>query len=343
MPATRVPGPPARRPLHTRVLRWARPLAILVILGLAAATLARIVWPDPSVGHWRSSDGRHAYVQAYDRAMGLLPGPTLTRDIPTSLGSVRAYGWTSPEHRERTPVVLLPGMMSGTPQWAEQVADIAARRDVYTFDALGDTGLSPQTVPMTRYEDQAVWVEETLGGLGLARAHVVGHSFGGATGMIHAQRHPERVATLTLLEPAFTLDYPPPSIFFWATVATLPVPGSWRDRALAEIGGVEPEEVAADEPVGRMIALGSEHFSGALPTPSPRDDATLRALPMPVYVGIAERSSLAGGQEAAQRARLIPRARVETWPDTTHSLPFQTGPALVERLDAWWSESETGR
>lgn len=335
MPSHSMSGKP-RRPRRSRLRRALKITAFAVLLTLAAATVARIVAPEPQVGRWRSAQGRQAYLTEYNRAMKLLPTPSLTKDVATSYGTVRAYGWTSPEHAEKTPVVLLPGISSGTPQWSEQVEELAAQRDVYTFDALGDTGLSAQTVPLPSYDDQAVWIEETLAGLDLDRVHMVGHSFGAASGIVHTQHHPERVSSLTLLEPAFTLAYPPPAIFVWATVAILPVPASWRDKALAEIGGTTVEEVRSDDPVGRMITAGAEHFSNSLPTPSPRDDATLAAITVPVYVAIAERSSLAGGQKAADRVHLMPNSTVETWPGTTHSLPFQTGPALTQRLAKWW-------
>lgn len=315
-----------------------RLLVTIVVLALAAMTLVRPFTSSPTVGHWRSVEGRQAYLSAYDEAMRALPAPTATREVPTRYGTVHVAAWTSPDHRGRTPVVLLPGTRSGIPMWAEQVREISRHRDVYAFDAVGDAGRSTQNVPITEHAQQGDWVEDVLAGLGLARVHTVGHSFGGATAMAHARSHPGRVAGLTLLEPAFTLAYPPPAIFLWATVATLPfVPQSWRDHALARIGGVDVSEVRSDDPMGRMIDLATAHYSGHAPTPAPVGEDVLRSLPMPVYVAIADRDSLAGGEKAAEQARLIPGATVQTWPNTTHSLPMQAGPALTDRLESWWS------
>lgn len=44
---------------------------------------------------------------------------------------------------------------------------------------------------------------------------------------------------------------------------------------------------------------------------------------MPTYVAIASSDSLAGGASAAQRAEHLAQATVQTWPNTTHSLPMQ--------------------
>lgn len=322
----------------SRARRLLRRSGIVLVVLLAAMTVVRPFTAAPTVGHWRTVEGRQAYLAAYDTAMRDLPAPNVVRDLPTRFGTVRVYGWTSKDRGAEVPAVLLPGIRSGTPMWAEQVREIGGHRDVYAFDAVGDAGLSTQTVPITAPEQQADWVEDVLAGLELPRAHMVGHSFGGAIAAAHARRHPGRVASLTMLEPAFTLAYPPARIFLWSTVAILPlVPQSWRDRALARVGGVDVSEVRSDDPMGRMIDLATAHYSGQAPTPSPLSDDELRALAMPVYVAIAERDSLAGGEGAAVQARLIPDATVETWPNTTHSLPMQAGAALTDRLDRWWS------
>ncbi|GAB49525.1 alpha/beta fold hydrolase [Mobilicoccus pelagius] len=312
-------------------------MALALALGVALGGAFR---GGDGVGSWRSVEGRAAYLVAYEEAMRSLPRPDTVEDVATSYGTARLYGWRRTDRSGPTdpiPVVLLPGMRSGTPMWADQVRELRRHRDVYALDAVGDAGLSTQSVPLREQVEQAAWIEDALAGASLPRVHVVGHSFGGALAAAHASRHPERVASLTLLEPAFTLAYPAPATFVWATVASLPgVPATWREHALAQIGGVDVAEVRTDDPLGRMIALATEHYDGHAPTPTPLSEKAIRGLTMPVYVALAERDSLAGGTRAADRARTLPHGLVETWAHTTHSLPMQTGPALTDRLDAWW-------
>ncbi|MFC7531478.1 alpha/beta fold hydrolase [Actinoplanes sp. GCM10030250] len=288
------------------------------------------------IGRFRSEEGREAYVRAYHVAMATLPEPAETFDLATSLGTVRSYRWAGNDPR-LTPVVLLPGRSSGVPMWAENLPGLLeSGRTLIAMDAVGDAGLSVQTAPIRTSAMQARWVDEALEAMGINRANTVGHSFGGATAALHALHHPARVATLTLLEPVFVLRWPPASTFFWATVSILPGPRSWRDHALAAIGGVSVDEVRADSPVGTMISAAAQQFRADLPNPRPLSDDNLARLTMPAYVAIAGDQSLAGGERAAARARHLPHATVQVWPGTTHSLPMQVHEQLAGRLRAFW-------
>lgn len=59
-------------------------------------------------------------------------------------------------------------------------------------------GLSPSRGPDDMQAD-AIWLGEAFGE---GSHHVVGHSFGGAAALLAAARHPERIKSLTLIEPA---------------------------------------------------------------------------------------------------------------------------------------------
>ncbi|WP_255027173.1 alpha/beta fold hydrolase [Rhodococcus sp. GA1] len=237
------------------------------------------------------------------------------------------------------PVVLVPGRASGVPMWGENLPGFLPEHRVLAFDALGDAGLSVQAAPLTSTDDQALWIDDTLSGLGVETAHVVGHSFGGASAASYAKQFPEKVRSLTLLEPVFTFGYPPARMLFWASVSTLPgLPTDWRDTALAKVGGVDDYD--SDDAMATMISEGSQHFSAALPTPSPLSDDELRALAIPTYVAIAERDSLAGGEKAAARARQLADAEVLVFPDTTHSLPMQAKDRLNSELPEFWRRVE---
>jgi pimeloyl-ACP methyl ester carboxylesterase len=319
--------------------RW--PVILLAIVAVVSTSglILLIAAGSPGVGHFRTLDGRESYEDAYTTAMTGLPEPTETHDVETSFGTVRAYIWVNTENSDATPVVLLPGRSAAVPMWGDNLPDYIQNRTVYAFDTLGDTGLSVQTVSMTGIADAARWVDEAMAGLDIERAHLVGHSQGGGLAAAVAVRYPERLASLTLLEPILTLGMLPLSAILASIPASLPfVPDAWREAALNRIGGVEAEEVDPNDPLARMIAVGSRDYdSSSIPNPTILTDDELRALPMPVYVAIASDTSLAGGEAAAEKAQLIPDAQVKIWPDTTHSLPMQVAPALDAELETFWA------
>ncbi|WP_125778327.1 alpha/beta fold hydrolase [Antribacter gilvus] len=320
--------------------RW--PIVLLAVVALVSTcTAALLASGGPGVGYFRTLEGRATYEAAYAAALGRLSQPTEVHDVETSFGTVRAYAWVHEGEPDAIPVLLLPGRSAAVPMWADNLPHYAENRTVYAFDSLGDTGLSVQTVPMRDISESARWVEEAMAGLGIDRAHLVGHSQGGGLAASVAVHHPDRLASLTLVEPILTLGTLPVSVILASVPATLPfVPESWRTAALNSIGGVADEEVDPGDPLARMIAAGSRHFSSSsLPNPVQLSDPQLEGLEMPVYVAIAERS-LAGGDGAAERAGLIPDAQVRVWPGTTHSLPMQVAPELDAELEAFWSRSE---
>lgn len=179
--------PPGRR--GRRRLRRAAITVVLLLALAVAASIQRFFFGRPR-GRARSVEGRAAYVDAYGRGMSALPSPTATHDVVTDLGTVHAYEWSSPELTDTVPIVLIPGRTSGVPMWLENLPGFLKDHRVIAFDALGDAGLSVQGAPMESFEDQALWMEQVLAELAPSGAHLVGHSFGGATAATYAHRFP---------------------------------------------------------------------------------------------------------------------------------------------------------
>lgn len=328
------PAQTSRRPRRLR-----RTITVVVCL-LAGAQVVSWFTASPQVGHFRSAAAKQQYEDAYSAALALMPPPTRTLDLTTSFGIVRAYEWVNPDAPE-TPVVLLPGRGSGVPMWSENLPSLLAERTVYALDAIGDAGASAQTAPLTGLADQAVWIDETLAALAIERAHVVGHSFGASSAASLAVNRPARVATLTLLEPAFVLRWPPVSTLLWTIPASLPfLPQSWRDAAVARVAGEDPGDIDPNDPVARMIMLGGSGYSAELPTPRPLSDAELQGLTMPVYVALADGSPITKGAASLAKAEQIPDVTAKVWPGTTHSLPMQVADQLAAELADFWSAAE---
>ena len=280
------------------------------------------------VGHFRSATGEQAYVAAYRQAMTLLPAPRSTLDLEISFGRVRVYEFGADSaDRGDIPVVLLPGRTSGVPMWADNLPDLAAARITYALDALGDAGLSVQIRPIRDAADQADWLDQVLAQLPVRSVHLVGHSFGGWLAANYAARHPERVQTLTLLEPVFVFQGLRWQVYLISLPLSLPfLPRRWRTRMLSSIGG---GPVEADDPVARMISEATEHFVLKLPLPKRLTSTQLRGLRMPVYAALAGHSVMHNAAHAVDVARTeMAEPTIELWPDASHSLPMEEAAPL---------------
>jgi pimeloyl-ACP methyl ester carboxylesterase len=100
-------------------------------------------------------------------------------------------------------ILLIPGASASMDWWEEEFCErlAAGPRFVIRYD-LRDTGRSvsyePGAPPYT-LRDLADDAAGLLAALGVASAHVVGTSMGGAIAQVLALDHPDRVASLTLL------------------------------------------------------------------------------------------------------------------------------------------------
>lgn len=289
------------------------------------------------VGHFVDDvgyDGFEHYLPAYRAGMAEMPPPSAILDVPTSLGSVRVYRFDGPD--SGAPAVLLPGRSASTPMWADNLPGLLAHRTVYCLDTLGEAGLSVQSAPITSAADQARWLSETLAGLGVERAHLLGVSIGGWAAANLAVHDALRVASLTLLDPVMTFASIPLKVILVSGAMTSPgVPEALRRRILRWISG----GTAVDDsvPVARLISAATIDFVIRLPAPKRIPDDQLRALDVPVLALLAGRSVMLNATRAAARAKeLLPNGRVEVWPDASHAINGEFPERIAETAGRFW-------
>ncbi len=140
-------------------------------------------------------------------------------------------------------VVMEAGAGDSGDVWEAVFAGLAAFTRVYRYDRAGLGESDPATQPRT-LEDMAEDLERLLRVAQVSAPYVlVGHSFGGPIVHLYAQRHPENVAGLVLVDPAH-----PDSLAYAADV----FPG-----LLANL-----ENIDLETSIGEMRSLGSV---GAIP------------------------------------------------------------------------------
>jgi pyruvate dehydrogenase E2 component (dihydrolipoamide acetyltransferase) len=97
--------------------------------------------------------------------------------------------------------VLIHGFGGDLNNWLFNHADLAAGRTVWALDLPGH-GESGKAVESGSLDELAQSVSDFLDAQKIERAHLVGHSLGGAVAMTVAQRVPARVASLALIASA---------------------------------------------------------------------------------------------------------------------------------------------
>ncbi len=180
-----------------------------------------------------------------------------------------------------------------------------------------------------------------LNKLSIKTVNLVGHSFGGGIASNFALKHPEKVNTLTLLEPAFAINYPKMSILFWATISSIDfLPDSLKNYGLSKITGEDPNIIeSSNDPMAEMIKIATTGFTNSLPTPKTLNSDELSELRMPVYLGIADKSPLTG-EKAIKNAKNISSATIRVWKNSTHSLPMEVPEKLGDELNKFWLENK---
>ncbi|GHC53786.1 alpha/beta fold hydrolase [Streptomyces cinnamoneus] len=289
------------------------------------------------ISSFTSDDARTRVLAAYDRAMTYWPAPREERDVETAFGTTRVYAYGA--DGDGVPVVLLHGQSAAPAEWAPHVAALAEGRRVFAVDRVGEPGYSTQTAPLRTQDETAAWLEEVLAGLGLERAHLVGHSYGGWVALNHAARAPGRVASVTAYDPPRALAPIRPGFVLGAIASLIGTDGfryRWINRL---IGGTGLPAEENDAQV-RFTAEALRGFRVRLLPPREMADEELATMEAPALVLLGGESRVHDAHRAAERARLIPDVRVQIVPGAGHGIPVEL---FNRRVPEFVREVEDGR
>jgi pimeloyl-ACP methyl ester carboxylesterase len=124
--------------------------------------------------------------------------PRLGEMKSTKVDGVRlAYLEAGPTDGE--PVVLVHGYPANNRSWRHQIPPLAATHRVLALDLIG-WGDSERPLDLNfDYETEVGRLGRTLDALGLERVNLFGHDYGGFLSLGFAERHPDRVRRLAIL------------------------------------------------------------------------------------------------------------------------------------------------
>jgi pimeloyl-ACP methyl ester carboxylesterase len=246
---------------------------------------------------------------------------------------------------DREAVVFVHGNPGSADDWAPLVGAVAAAtgRRALAFDLpdFGRTYAPPGFEHST--DGYAGFVDAALEALGVERAHLVLHDFGGPIGLTWAVERLDRVASLTLIDTGLLPGYE------WHALARV-----WRTPVLGEafqaistpgalrrgLAGKEPRGLPAD-----FLETVSGHYDRATrravlklyratPDPGRMSEEMLprfagREIPALVIWG--EHDAYLPAEYAWRQREAFPAARVAVLPASGH-WPYADAPETVERL-----------
>lgn len=209
------------------------------------------------------------------------------------------------------PIVLLHGYARSLEGWTGFADSLAAAHRVIALDVRG-FGRSAKSADPAHYAASLLAgdVARLLDHLGLRRAHVVGHSMGAVVAAQVAARHPDRVATATLVAGPFFPDPGASTTFFAPWIEALERGEglrsfiAWNYPALTDsAAGAASEGRMAQNDLGSLIAVFRAFPGLTLPRSLTRG---VRA-PTLVIVGTEDRLAGYSRQLAAEwpGARLV--------------------------------------
>lgn len=135
---------------------------------------------------------------------------TLRLDHPA--GPLVVDVWPARQLADRLPILLIHGWGGSGSYWRDTARALSAANQVIVPDLPG-TGRSQPVAKAQNMYDQTAALAFVLDELGIERALVIGHSMGGAMGLLLADSQPERVERLILTSLCFFMTETEAQIF----------------------------------------------------------------------------------------------------------------------------------
>jgi pimeloyl-ACP methyl ester carboxylesterase len=285
------------------------------------------------LGRFRSPQVERTYRAAYGDVLTLWPVPFNAFTVSTPFAETHVIV-SGPE--AGPPLVLLHATGMSSTVWFPNAGDLSRTHRTFAVDVVNEPGRTGQTRLLRGPADCATWLLAVLDELHIARATLIGSSYGGWLAINLALHAPQRVEKLVLLAPAASLL--PFTLSTYLLLRLLPYapvkPGAKRILPMYLPGfEIDPRFV-------RQLDLGVRGFRYANPRksifPRPYTDDQLRAVSASTLLLIGDRERIYDPYKALERAaRLVPTIETELIPGAGHILAMQQPHTVDQRVLAF--------
>jgi pimeloyl-ACP methyl ester carboxylesterase len=241
-------------------------------------------------------------------------------------------------------VVFLHGSPDSSRDWDDLLAASGRFGRAVSFDFPG-YGKSDKNAPQVETTDgAAAYIQGVLDKLGIKRAVLVVHDFGGTWGLQWAVKHTRSLIGAVLIDTGVLIDYVPhPLAVVWATpvAGELQMASSTREGWRASFASNSPRgfppgfvdrlyddyDRATRCAILRYYRSASQNFQ----TIGREQAAVLRPLDLPALVIWGQQDQYVPPQQAQNQRQAFPHARIEILPDSGHWAHIDNA-ARVHRL-----------
>jgi pimeloyl-ACP methyl ester carboxylesterase len=264
-----------------------------------------------------TTDGRAEFIVAYEAMFDLWTVGHDSMVVQTGYGStfVNASGPV-----DGYPLVLLHAAGFSSTAWFANVAALSRAYRVYAVDVIGDAGKSVANRVMEERSDYAEWLREVFDGVGVDKAHLMGHSYGGWLTLNMALAHPDRLNKIVLLAPAASIR--PFSLLaqFGLRLAEFNI----RPPARSVLKTSASKGAVFEEVFVYQMEMVSKHCVPSTMFPTVYTDEELGQIDLPALLLIGAGEKIYRPKQAIARAqRLMPNLTAEIIPDASHLLTME--------------------
>lgn len=282
------------------------------------------------LGRFRDPDAQRRFLTAYDAALTFWPSPPAHLHVETRHGTTHVL---SVGPSTGTPIVLLHAVAVASPAWFADIAALSEHHPVYAIDTITDAGRSTQQTRVRDADDLAAWLVDVLAALDLTRVHLVGLSYGGWLALNQARRSPERLASITSVDPPGALGRPSAAFVVKILPDSVLAKFTKSDKALHRLLRLLNNGVTPEQPLLDLSVAGLRTFRARQPFPKRMTDEELRGIHVPALLLFGERSPVNHARRAAERCRrCIPNAETDVVPDAGHMLPVEKPELFTRRV-----------
>lgn len=269
---------------------------------------------------FKSEAGAEAVHALYRQVLDGWPVPKTELRVPTREGETFVLV-SGPE--DAPPLVLLHGAQANASAWMFDVPLWSSAFRCYAVDMIGEPGFSAPARPPLGSEAHALWLDDVMAGLRIAKASFVGMSLGGWLALDYANRRPDAVERLVLVCPAGIGRQKN----FLLKAAPLLLLGPWGVRRMREMvfGPSRGDPPPAARPLIQLMGLIGRTIRPRVVKIPRLSDAELSRLTAPMLVIAGGRDVLIDSKDTRRRlAKSAPHAEVSFLPEARHFIPGQT-------------------